>query len=160
MPEMGWHAELWHIATFLNTNKYFQFCGKKWLHLYCREVNLCRFDLWCALFVSQANCECVWCPITHTVFLQKKLEAVSMEEDKILPNWFPWIVSEPGLCKHTFVLCPLPCAPETRTKKCTVGHNCLILQIQPGRTISWRWFALPLIFYRTCIHSPFSFPSV
>lgn len=38
---------------------------------------------------------------------------------------------------------PTLCTPKRMTKKHTIEHSRFILQIQPGRTVSWRWLTHP-----------------
>lgn len=100
-----------------------------------------------ACLISGVFCLCHWqivrvctVPSCGLFSCRRNQKHISMEEDKILPKYFLWIGSGPGLWKPTCPnagLCPLPCAPKTRTKKCpeaqlpyladTAGTSCVMV---------------------------------
>lgn len=115
-------------------------CGEKELHWYCRGTKS-------AGLISAVFCLCHWlsvrvCTISSHVlfFCRRNQKHLSMEEVKILPKYFLWIVSGPGLWKSTCPkagVCPYP----KRTQRCPKAVPCSYSQhklLHPGGDqMSW-----------------------
>lgn len=138
---MGRHGELWCFVTFSSTPC---FGGTK--RCACTEQGLVPAGFTCGVSGT------LWaCALSQHRFCfpAERTGSVSARRKKSPLSQPPWPVSEPGLWK-------LPCcAPRTRTKKCTVEHNCPNSQTQPARTELWWRLTSPLRFCWTGIHSPF-----